>query len=227
MEETREPQQPATPQIVYQPPPAYPAQQTYYYPPAPAPTVGRFGRFRRLTRLLLRRLLYGAVVAGRVLRPYAVFVVAIVALLGVLGWMSFMLWGPKDTAAVFNRADSLPPALAVENFIKGQQNYNADLMWESYSPNYQASQLANGASKATLQAQANNQRSRGLQFVHYDYIGGVKVDEGSMYFYSVDLQQNSQKARLPMVLLADADGKIIGIDLPLNGSNSSSSGGTQ
>ena len=30
-------------------------------------------------------------------------------------------------------------------------------------------------------------RSAGLQFVHYDYIGGVQLDTGSMYFYSVDL----------------------------------------
>ena len=26
-------------------------------------------------------------------------------------------------------------------------------------------------------------RNAGLQFVHYDYIGGVALDSGSMYFY--------------------------------------------
>jgi len=218
MEETREPQQPAVAPIVYPPQPAYPAPQPYY---PPAPKVGRFGRSRRILRLLLRRLLYGSVVVGRALRPYAGFVVIIIALLGVVGWMSYLLWGPKPTAPSFTRVDSLPPAQAVETFIKGQQTFNADMMWDSYSTDYQAAQLANGASKATLQAQANSQRTMGLQFVHYDYIGGVKIDNGSMYFYSVDLRLQNQQARLPMIFRADVDGKITGIDSPLTRSSGS------
>src|ERR671938_381307 len=111
MEETREPQQPAGAPIVYPQQPVYPAPQPYY---APAPKVGRFARFRRIMRLLLRRLLYGTVVAGRVIRPYAGFVVVIIALLGVIGWMSYLLWGPKPAAPSFTRAESLPPTSAIE-----------------------------------------------------------------------------------------------------------------
>ena len=218
MEETREPQQPATAPMVYPAQPVYPAPQPYY---APAPKVGRFARLRRLMRLLLRRLLYGSVVIGRVIRPYAGFVVVIIALVGVIGWMSYLLWGPKAAPASFARAESLPPANAIETFIKGQQSFNADMMWDAYSTDYQAAQLANGASKATLQAQANSQRTMGLQFVHYDYIGGVKADTGSMYFYSVDLKLRDQQARLPMIFRADADGKITGIDSPLTRSSGS------
>lgn len=221
MEETREPQQPASAPIAYQPQPAYPAQQPQYYAPPAAPQVGRFGRLRRLTRLLMRRLLYGGVVVGRLIRPYAAFVVVILALFGVIGWMGYMLWGPKEAPPVFTRADSLPPADPIESFIKGQQSFNADMMWEAYSTDYQASQLASGASKATLQAQANSQRTMGLEFVHYDYIGGVKVENGSMYFYSVDLKLRDQQARLPMIFRADADGKIIGIDSPLTRASNS------
>jgi hypothetical protein len=218
MEETREPQQPTVAPIVYPSQPAYPAPQPYY---APAPKVGRFARLRRIMRLLLRRLLYGTVVVGRVIRPYAGFVVAIIALLGVIGWMSYLLWGPKAVPASFTRAESLPPTSAIETYIKGQQSFNADMMWDAYSTDYQAAQLANGASKATLQAQANSQRTMGLQFVHYDYIGGVTIDNGSMYFYSVDLKLQNQQARLPMIFRADADGRITGIDSPLTRSSGS------
>lgn len=220
MEETREPQPQTVAPITYQSPPVYPAVQQPYY--APALKAGRFARFRRLLRLLVRRLLYGSVVVGRVLRPFAGFIVVILALFGVIGWMSYLLWGPKATPAVFTRANSLPPASAIEGFIKGQQSFNADMMWDAYSTDYQASQLANGATKATLQAQANSQRTMGLQFVHYDYIGGVTVDNGSMYFYSVDLKLRDQQARLPMIFRADADGKIIGINSPLTRSSSGS-----
>lgn len=212
MEETREPQQIVAAPVAYQP--VYPAPQNPYYAPPPV-KAGRFTRFRRLSRLLVRRLVYGGVVLGRIMRPYAAFIAIIVALLGVVGWMSYMLWAPKAAPAAFQRADSLPPAAAVETYIKGQQSFNADMMWDAYSTDYQANQLANGASKATLQAQASSQRSAGLKFVHYDYIGGVTLDTGSMYFYSVDLSLQNQRARFPIIFKADQDGKIVGIDSPL------------
>jgi hypothetical protein len=222
MEETRESQQAVAAPVAYQP--AYPTPQNPYY--APPAKAGRWLRFRRLCRLMLRRLMYAGLVVGRVLRPYAAFVVVIIALLGVIGWMSYMLWAPKAAPAAFNRADSLPPAAAVETFIKGQQDFNADMMWDAYSTDYQANQLAAGASKATLQAQASSQRSAGLQFDHYDYIGGVTLDNGSMYFYSVDLSLQNQHARFPIIFKADQDGKIIGIDSPLTklGTTPSSNG---
>jgi len=98
------------------------------------------------------------------------------------------------------------------------------MMWESYSTDYQASQLANGASKATLQAQADNQRRRGLKFVRADYIGGVKLDDGrSMYFYTMDLALSSQHGRFPFVFTADADGKIVDVDSPFTRAQSASS----
>lgn len=214
MEEIREPQQPSHTPIVYAQPVA-PAPQPPVYAAAPAPAIraSRFTRTRRFVRLFVRRLWYGAAVVGRAVRPYAAFVSIIVVLLGVIGWMAYMLWGPKPSTPVFQRADSLPPTIAVEHFIEGQQNFNADMMWDAYSPDFQASQLANGATKATLQAQANYQRNQGLKFVRYDYIGGVKeTDGGGMYFYSVDLRLRNQQKRFSMIFHADADGKITEIE---------------
>lgn len=212
MEETRESHPAGAGPVAY--PPAYPAQQTpYYAPPMPA---GRWVRFRRLSRLMLRRLLRGSMVVGRVLRPYAATLVVAIVLLGVIGWMSYMLWGPKAAPAAFQRADSIPPATAVETYIKGQQDYNADMMWDAYSTDYQTTQLANGASKATLQAQASGMRSAGLQFVRSDYIGGVQLDGGgSMYFYTIDLAKAQQHGRFSYVFTADAHGKIVDVDSPL------------
>lgn len=218
MEQNRESQQPTAF------PPAYPTPQQPYYPPSPVARPGRWLRLRRTIRLLLRRLLYGAAVLGRALRPYAAFIFVIVALLGVIGWMSFMLWGPKESPPAFSRAESLPPTSAIESFIRGQQNFNADVMWEAFSSDYQAQQLASGASKATLQSRANSERSMGLKYVHYDYIGGIQANSGSMYFYSVDLTLQNQRGRFPIVFIADADGKITEIDSPLTRLGQSSGG---
>jgi hypothetical protein len=164
---------------------------------------------------MLRRLWYGTVVVGRVLRPYAVSVVVVIVLLGVIGWMSYMLWAPKAAPAAFQRADSLPPAPAVETYIKGQQDYNADMMWDAYSTDYQAAQLASGGSKGTLQSQANSVRTQGIEFVHSDYIGGVQLENGgSIYFYTIDLAKADIHRRFPYVFTADADGKIVDVDSP-------------
>jgi len=214
MEETRESQQAGAGPVAYQP--VYPAQQPpYYAPPTPPIPAGRWVRFRRLCRLMLRRLWYGRVVVGRALRPFAATLVVAIVLLGVIGWMSYLLWGPKAAPATFQRADSLPPSPAVETFIKGQQDYNADMMWDAYSTSYQASQLANGASKATLQALANSVRTQGIQFLQSDYIGGVQIEDGgSTYFYSLDLAQGQQHRRFSYIFTADADGKIVDVDSP-------------
>jgi hypothetical protein len=165
---------------------------------------------------MLRRLWYAGVVLGRVLRPYAATLAVAIVLLGVIGWMSYQLWGPKAASATFQRADSLPPAPAVETFLKGQQDYNADLMWEAYSSDYQDAQLANGtSSKEKLQALANIVKKQEIQFVHSDYIGGVQIEDGgSRYFYNLDLAQGNVHRHFPYVFTADADGKIVDVDSP-------------
>ena len=54
MEETRESQQAGAAPVVYQP--VYPAPQNPYYAPAPPVKASRWVRFRRLCRLMFRRL---------------------------------------------------------------------------------------------------------------------------------------------------------------------------
>ncbi len=199
-------------------PAPYGVQPPYAYQAAPAaPRAGAFTRFVRLLRLLLRRLLYGTVLLGRALRPFALTLVVAAGLLSVIGWMSWQIWGPKPGAPDFVRAESIAPAPAVLNYLQGRKTFNADLMWEAFSTEYQSSQLNLGASKATLQSQANTEKSMGLVYNRYDYVGGVSLDDGgSMYFYSVLVSMQSQSAKVPLVITANPDGKIVSIISPLN-----------
>ena len=181
--------------------------------PYSAASPGRPGAgtvFVRALRLLLRRSLYlGARILGP-LRPYAGFLAVIVVLLGVIGWLGYQLWFPTSAAPNDMRVAFIPPSTAVENYIKGQQNYNAELMWTSLSSELQASQLQNGASKQAMQSSIDGKKNRGLHFNNYAYIGGAKLDDGgNMYFYSVDVQMQGQKARLPMTFFVDSDGKVV------------------
>src|SRR5215212_9982363 len=61
----------------------------------------------------------------------------------------------------------------------------------------------------------DRRHNQGFQYVHYDYIGGVPVDTGSMYFYSVDLSVQNEHHYIPIIFQTDADGKIVDISSPL------------
>jgi hypothetical protein len=141
----------------------------------------------------------------------------VVVLLGLVGWMGFQLWGPHLAAPADPRVESLPPAAAIQNYLTGRQSYDAELMWDAFSNTYQANQLQRGGSKATMQTVAAQEKQLGLQYRKLQYIGGVKLEDGgSMYYYAVDLAYQSQKLRLPMVFMADREGKIEYIISPLD-----------
>lgn len=128
------------------PPPPYPVQSPYpYY--TPPPRVGAAGRFARLMRLLLRRVLYNLVLLGRAVRPFALTLAVAFVLLSVIGWMGWQLWGPKPDGPTFTRADSIPPAPAVLNYLQGRKTFDADMMWDSFSVEYQTSRLTSAPRK--------------------------------------------------------------------------------
>ncbi len=137
-------------------PAASPAQPATVIAAAPARRPGRFLVLRKALRLLLRRWLYAMALLFRWVRPFAGFAAVIVVLLIALAGMAVSLWWPSSGPAQDMRVASLQPASAVVDFLQGQQSYNADLMWQAYSPDYQAAELERGATKAMLQAQADN-----------------------------------------------------------------------
>jgi hypothetical protein len=219
MEEPRDQQRPLPGQVVY--PQQYAVAQPPYPYQQPAQRPGRFGTFGRLTRLLLRRVLYGLVQIGRALRPVAGAVTIGVISLAIIGWLAWQVWGPKPGVIDIGRAESIPQAAAVQNYLQGRKAFDAELMWEAFSSDYQAERLSTGATKATLQSQANNEKLRGFQYGSADYIGGVPLDDGgSMYFYSVTLQVQSQRVKVPLVIMADREGKISNMIDPLDRSGS-------
>lgn len=208
--------------------PIYPAPQpaqpgyapgTYYVAPAPVPIKkpGFGAVLFRTVRLLFRRFIYGLVLLWRAIRPAVGYIALSLVALGIIGWLSFQLWGPKPGAPRDVRVAAVLPASAVENYIKGQQSFNADMMWSAYSPTYQAAQLQRGATKETLQARVDNERLRGLKYVQYEYVGGVQLEDGGgMYYYAVKLEFQGQQAKLPMIFTVDTDGKVIRVMSPLS-----------
>lgn len=190
------------------------------YATAPAPTMElpppQRGVFRRMARLLARRMLYASIVVGRVIKPHIGWLLLIVALLGVIGFQAFALILPRILAAGNSdtRVELIPPAAVVETFLQGQASYNAEMMWETFSPEFQSQLTERSITKESLSAQLESQRLAGQKFRKFDYVGGVDLGSNRhMYFYAVavDIPASGQSGTISFVFTVNGDGKIVDI----------------
>lgn len=231
MHDPLDPQPNAIPPLAPNPPAPGDVRPGAYMPPPPpsATTPGvaqpaqqlpplQTGHLRRIVRLLLRRVFYGGEVAGRLLRPHIGWLIAVAVLVGIIIFQSFLLVVPRLIAATSGdtRAELLPPSAAVVTFLEGQASYDADLMWESFSPDLQDALVSRGGSKEALAAQAESERLAGQRYRKFEYIGGVPLDgDHRLYFYVVDIESPSPErdGRFSFIFTVDREGKILNLKM--------------
>jgi hypothetical protein len=210
---------------------ANPAPQTTPYAPAAQPGLadaqpnapllvaepyapGR-GLVERVARLVLRRAAYGLILAGRAIRPRLGWVLLTLFLAGVIGMETMALIAPLFVAKIAdNRPPAIPTSAAVESFLQGQAHYDAEMMWEAFSPRLQASLIDQGISKDQLAAQAKSEHDGGQKYKKFSYVGGVALQgEQTMYFYAVDIEsaQANRNGTFSFVFTVDKSGKIVGL----------------
>ena len=107
------------------------------------------------------------------------------------------------------RTQSAPSA--TEDYLRGNQTYNADLVWNSLDNDAQSRFSAQGGSRDDLQQQMDAAKQRGVQIAETSYIGGKSLPDGtSMQFYLVGIreQSGSNVDYQPYMFTLDRDGKI-------------------
>jgi hypothetical protein len=107
------------------------------------------------------------------------------------------------------RGSSAPPA--AEDYLKGNRDYNADLVWNSLDNDAQSRITAQGGSRDGLQAQMEAARDKGVQLAETSYIGGKSLPDGtSMQLYLVGIRQQTGSSidYQPYMFTLDRDGKI-------------------
>jgi hypothetical protein len=107
------------------------------------------------------------------------------------------------------RPQSAPPA--TEDYLRGNKDYNADLMWNSLDTDAQSRLSAQGGSRDELQQQMDAAKQRGVQLAETSYIGGKSLPDGtSMQFYLVGIKQQTGSSidYQPYMFTLDRDGKI-------------------
>ncbi|MBV9543463.1 MAG: hypothetical protein JOY61_03690 [Chloroflexi bacterium] len=100
---------------------------------------------------------------------------------------------------------------ATEDYLRGNRDYNANLVWSSLDSDAQARLTSQGGSVDDLQRQMQTAKDQGIQLADASYIGGKSMPDGtSMQFYLVGIKQQN-KSDLdyqPYMFTLDRDGKI-------------------
>jgi hypothetical protein len=107
------------------------------------------------------------------------------------------------------RGQSAP--LSTEDYLRGNRDYNADLVWNSLDNDAQSKLTAGGGSRDTLQQQMDTAKQKGVQLAEMSYIGGKSLPDGtSMQFYLVGIRQQAGSGidYQPYMFTLDRDGKI-------------------
>jgi hypothetical protein len=148
-----------------------------------------------------------------VLRPAALFgwlagILALVAIVLLAPLLAPQIPGLSSLGSGL-RTSSAPSA--TEDYLRGNRDYNADLVWSSLDADAQARLRDQGGSPEDLQRQMQSAKDHGIKLEEISYIGGKSLPDGtSMQFYLVGIRQQS-KSDLdyqPYMFTLDRDGKI-------------------
>jgi len=103
-----------------------------------------------------------------------------------------------------------PPS--TESYLKGNQTFNADMMWSALSSDAQDRFRSRGATAQDLQRQMEAARDQGTKVDEFSYIGGQRLPDGtSMHFYLVltqGPQSRTDATYIPYIFTLDRAGKI-------------------
>jgi hypothetical protein len=143
-----------------------------------------------------------------VLRP-AALVAALLGLVVIVGGLMLLPSLAPSVGLPGLRQQSAPGA--TEDYLRGNRDYNADLVWRSLNSDAQSRLQSGGGSLEGLQQQMQVAREHGIKLEEISYIGGKSLPDGtSMQFYLVGIRQQAASGidYQPYMFTLDRDGKI-------------------
>jgi hypothetical protein len=136
-------------------------------------------------------------------------------LAGLLVLVAAILLLPSFAPAVpgLNQLQLRPQSApnSTEDYLRGNRDYNADLVWSSLNNDAQSRLKDSGGSLEGLQQQMESARTRGIKLEEVSYVGGKTLPDGtSMQFYLVGVRQQTRSDidYQPYMFTLDRDGKI-------------------
>jgi hypothetical protein len=119
------------------------------------------------------------------------------------------MFAPSIPGMANLRGNTAPAA--TQDYLKGNQDYNANLVWNSLNNAAQSRLKDQGGSLDDLQKQMETAKSQGIKLEEVSYIGGkVQPDGTSIQFYLIGIRQQARSDLdyQPYMFTLDRDGKI-------------------
>jgi len=163
----------------------------------------------RIINRILHRLIRGLVV-----HPIrmAIILIALVAAAALVMFQSGLPSLSLSMPTSAFRVGGSPPS-STESYMKGNETFNAELVWSALSDEAQSRLSSRGTNIQALQEQMDQAKQAGRQFNQVTYIGGQSFPDGtSMHFYTVlsrGLQSRGEPEPIPYVFTLDQSGKIV------------------
>ncbi|HEV7662896.1 MAG TPA: hypothetical protein VGQ62_05125 [Chloroflexota bacterium] len=144
-----------------------------------------------------------------VLKPSAMigWLVGVVVVIALVAAVPMLL--PSVPGLSSLRSQSAPQS--TEAYLRGNRDYNADLVWNSLNNDAQSRLSDGGGSLTDLQQQMDTAKTKGVKLEEASYIGGKSLPDGtSMQFYLVGIRQQTRSDidYQPYMFTLDRDGKI-------------------
>ncbi|MHB8620645.1 MAG: hypothetical protein ACYDAG_13915 [Chloroflexota bacterium] len=147
----------------------------------------------------------------------SLIILVLLVVCGLLGYQDFGTGfaglGRPTSGGVVESA--LPPSPAAENFIKGQVTFNSSLMWQSFSSQLKQQLARQGRSQQYIQQQLDQLKKSGSTVEQVQYVGGVRIANGSklfMYVLTKDAPGGQGLVETHYVLTVDPSDKIISVE---------------
>jgi hypothetical protein len=156
----------------------------------------------------IRRALRG-VIRYFILKPAALFAWVLGLIVVIAAVVAVPIFLPSVPGLANLRGSSAPAS--TEDYMRGNRDYNASLMWTSLSPDAQSRLRDQGGSPEDLQSQMEAAKQHGVKLEEVAYVGGKSLPDGtSMQFYLVGIRQQARSDidYQPYMFTLDRDGKI-------------------
>ena len=162
----------------------------------------------RVIRRVLHRLVRGVV------RARALVLVVLLVLVGGGLYAGYtQLQSPSSWNLPLPGPKRAPEA--TENYLRGQQTYNAELMWNSLSDDAADRAQSRGQAIQAQQRQLDLAREKGIKMDQISYVGGQSLPDGtSLQFYVVGMRgltSRSDEEYVTYIFTLDRTGKIVRI----------------
>jgi hypothetical protein len=102
--------------------------------------------------------------------------------------------------------------VAVEAYLAGQKDYNADLMWQAMDDELKQALQQRGQTLQELQGQQQQRRQAGVKFAA-QHVGGADLNDGrKVFLYIVTVSQGPNSQQMPYTFTVSRAGKIVNIE---------------